>query len=128
MLDLSASARKSPYFAKDQAKATRCTKFIGRGSQASSTHAYRVAAGALANCGLDNNRDVVMISAEGARRQRMRPDLKEINIAAAAGVTFITAVPTDRDRSYNVGEREVAHHLGITRYIEVRPGVWQRPG
>lgn len=127
MLDLSASTRKSPYFAKDQAKAQRCTKFIGCGSKESSTRAYCIAAGPLANCGLYHEGDVVMVSAEGARRQRRAPDYTEINRAAAANVTFITDVPADRERPYNVGEREVARYLGIRRYVEVSPGVWQRP-
>jgi hypothetical protein len=48
MLDLSASQRKTTWLAKDQAKARRARLFIGRGSPASSTEAYRVAAGSHA--------------------------------------------------------------------------------
>jgi hypothetical protein len=125
MLDLSASRRKTAWFAKDQAKARQADLFIGRGSPASSTEAYRAAAGSRANIGIYRVTDVVFISAEGARRGRVPPDFAEIAKAVAAGVTFITDSPADRARSYNVGEREVAAFLTDHDYHEIAPGRWR---
>src|SRR5690606_32399017 len=44
-LSLSSSEKKGPYFQKDEAKANKANKFIGRGSEESSTEAYRKAVG-----------------------------------------------------------------------------------
>lgn len=52
-----------PYAQKVLRKATSATKFIGQSSPTSSTNKYRRAAG-----------DVVFVSAEGARRQRLAFD------------------------------------------------------
>lgn len=128
MLDLSNSTRKSPYFAKDQAKARRANKFIGRGSAASSTNAYRTACGPLANCGRYSANDVVFISAEGARSTRLDPDFAELRRAVAAGASFITDGPADRERAYNCGERIVAAFLRVNSYRETSPGYWQPAG
>jgi hypothetical protein len=68
MLDLSTSRRKTAWFVKDQVKARQANLFIGRGSPASSTEAYRAAARFRANIGIYCVTDVVFISAEGARR------------------------------------------------------------
>lgn len=119
---------RNSFTAKDQRKADVATKFIGRGSASSSTEAYRRAFGALANCGAYEARDVVFISAEGARRGRLDPDIDEIERAARARVTFITDGEYDRDRSYNVGERQVALILLSWGYVETAPGYWQPRG
>jgi hypothetical protein len=42
-----------------------------------------------------------------------------------AGATLITDTPTDRNRSYNIGEREVAEFLTKGGYEEVSPGTWK---
>lgn len=114
----------SPYAAKDQRKADVATKFIGRGSPTSSTAKYARAFGALANCGTYSASDAVFISAEGARRGRESIDRDEIKRAADAGVTFITDNRYDRERSYNVGEREVAALLVTLGYPLSNNGTW----
>ena len=124
MLDLGNSNRKTRYFAKDQAKAAIATKFIGRGSARSSTHAYANAVGALANCGSYTRDDIVMISAEGARGGRIDPDFTEIQRAINAGATIITDAPADRNRHYNLGERQVAAYLITRGYREIEAGRW----
>lgn len=126
-LDLSGSARKTRYFGKDQAKAARANKFIGRGSEGSSTEAYREAVGRWANVGSYTAEDVVFISAEGAREGRVDPNFREIQRAIDAGATLVTDNARDRERRYNFGERQVAHYLRSRGYEEVEPGVW-RPG
>lgn len=114
----------SPYTAKDQAKADKATKFIGRGSAASSTNAYAKAFGDRANSGVYTADDTVFVSAEGNRSGRVAPDPKEIKRAMDAGATILTDNVANRQRSYNVGEREVASFLAANGYTEKSPGVW----
>ncbi|GGD81842.1 hypothetical protein [Croceicoccus mobilis] len=127
MIDLSNSTRKTRFFHKDQAKAARSTKFIGRGSASSSTRAYAIAAGDRANSGRYDASDVVMISAEGMRSNRQAPDFVEINKAISARASFITDDKANRSRNYNLGEREVAAFLTVRGYTETAPGYWSPP-
>lgn len=115
----------SPYLAKDQAKSDRANKFIGRGSSRSSTHKYMKAWGDLANCMQYFETDVVFISAEGNRLERVSPSFTFIQVAMMAGATLITDIPADRNRPYNIGEREVAEFLKKGGYDEVSPGTWK---
>ena len=113
-----------PYTAKDQLKANTATKFIGRGSTASSTNIYRKDFGVLANCGEYTKSDKVFISAEGNRACRLSPDFEEIRKAINANATLITDNKYNRNRSYNIGEREVANFIHMFNYKETSPGVW----
>lgn len=115
---------RSPYLAKDQAKSDQATKFIGRGSSASSTAAYAKAWGDRANTGTYTADDVVFVSAEGARTGRVAVDTAELGKAVKARATIITDVAADRNRSYNVGEREVAAFLSANGYAETARGRW----
>lgn len=115
-----------PYTAKDQRKANAANKFIGRGSARSSTNAYAAAYGVNANCGAYTDKDVVFISAEGARTGRIDPDFDEIKRACDANARFITDDIANRLRSYNVGERQVAAFLNQQGYRESRPCIWSR--
>lgn len=124
-LRLDRSARKSSWFAKDRAKAARATRFIGRGSPRSSTEAYRQAAGDLANPGIYTAANVVFVSAEGNRSGRLAADWAELARAIAGGATLITDIAADRERPYNVGEREVARYLTDNGYREAKPGLWK---
>lgn len=124
MIDLHRSSRKTGHFTKDLRKAEVATKFIGRGSAASSTHAYALAAGDRANCGEYTERDIVMISAEGNRRNRVDPDFEEIRLAMNARALILTDAPEHRDRPYNLGERQVACFLNDHGYREGQPGAW----
>ena len=114
----------SPYLAKDQAKSDRANKFIGHGSPRSSTNAYRQAWGDRANVGQYGPEDIVFISAEGNRGGRLRPHFEEISKAIAGKARIITDVAADRNRPYNIGEREVAEFLTRNGYIEIRDGQW----
>ena len=114
------------YLQKDLAKAVAATKFIGRGSDESSTHRYMIAAGDLANSGNYSETDHVFVSVEGGRRGRLPLDKVEVDCAIAAGVTFVADVAADRNRSYNVGERELMVHLQNSGYRESSPGQWSK--
>ena len=111
---------------KDQAKADKATKFIGRGSKNSSTNRYRISFGDRANTGSYTSSDVVFISAEGQRDGRVLPNYAEIQLALDAGATIITDVPADRARAYNSGERDVASYLETHGYQETTPGTWNK--
>lgn len=116
----------NPYAAKDLRKAKGASKFIGRGSQASSTNRYMLAAGDLANSGQYTETDTVFVSVEGARRGRIAADITELWTAADAGVTFVTDNAYDRSRAYNLGERELASLLRTWGFQDDGTGRWRR--
>jgi len=116
---------QGPYQAKDLEKASTATKFIGQGSEKSSTNRYMRAAGDYANTGSYKATDVVFISAEGARPGRLPPNMEEIELAIAAGATLVTDGLVDRERPYNVGERAVARFLRQNGYLDLEnKGRW----
>lgn len=115
----------SSYLAKDQDKANKANKFIGQGSPKSSTAQYALDFGVAANCGNYSPEDVVFISAEGNRTGRLDPNFAEIVLATKAGASFVTDDEQNRQRPYNVGERQVAEFLMAHSYEEVKPGFWQ---
>ena len=128
------STRKSPYFAKDLAKARRATQFIGEGSARSSTAAYAAAAASLANTGRYSAEDIVFISAEGNRAGRFDPigtapngAYRNIDLAITAGASFVIDPPEHRARPYNVGERQIAVYLAARGYRETAPGLFTPP-
>lgn len=124
---LALAETENKYFEKDRKKAQGATKFIGRGSSASSTSRYMLAAGDLANCGAYNAEDRVFVSVEGNRKGRIPLDLDEILLAVRAGATFIADNKYDRERPYNIGERQLCAYLESHNYVETGPGIWS-PG
>jgi len=124
MIDISGSTRKSPYFEKDVAKFKRANKLISRGSKKSSSNAYAMEVGDRANTSEYVLGDVVGISSEGMRRGRIPADFEEIRLAMESGVHFITDCISDRNRQYNVGEREVCSFLSDNGYVEAMDGYW----
>ena len=110
----------NPYWSKDQAKAAIANKFIGRGAAGSSTAVY--AAGLpreVVNCGEYVPTDVVFVSVNGARRNRVLFDRDEVMLAITAGAKIITDSARDRYRDYNIGERELAEFLEENDYEEL---------
>jgi hypothetical protein len=127
-VDISSSLKTSRYFQKDLLKFSKATKLIARGSTQSSSEAYRVAAGKLANVGTYEEGDIVGISAEGRRAGRISPDWNEVLKACNAKVQmFITDPKFIRNTSYNIGEQEVAQFLEAQGYQETQgDGNWKR--
>lgn len=129
---LRSARRQSPYFEKDLAKAAHATQMIGWGSPRSSTCAYAVAAGELANSGRYAAGEVVFVSAEGARAGRFDPigtagprgAYRNLDIAIEAAAIFILDAPHDRARDYNLGERQVAAYLQEAGHVEIVPGLF----
>ena len=116
--------KTSPYTSKDQIKSDKANKFIGRGSEHSSTEAYRNAWGDRANMGEYFLTDRVFVSVEGNRAGRIGADLVELKKAVEAGVTFITDNAENRNRAYNIGEQGLAKYLEKHGYEEMKPGEW----
>jgi hypothetical protein len=116
---------QTKYYPKDQAKADKANKFIGRGSNKSSTAQYAEDFGDLANTGQYSASDVVFASAEGNRANRLKPNYDELQKAVNARATFITDDKPNRERPYNIGERDVADFLTNRGYQETEAGVWK---
>ena len=123
-ININNSTKKSLYFEKDKKKFTSANKLIAKGSKNSSTEAYRIAVGDKANTSNYISSDIVAISAEGKREGRFSPDFNEIQKAIDANVTFITDTKSDRNREYNIGEREIADYLTSKGYFESKDGIW----
>ena len=117
---------KTQHVVKDQKKADKANKFIGRGSSKSSTNQYAQDFNDAANTGEYNSDDVVFLSVEGNRTGRLPLDRTELKKATDVGATIITDIEADRNRPYNVGEREAAEFLTQQGYVEVKPGEWKK--
>jgi hypothetical protein len=102
---------KTSYVVKDQLKTDKATKFIGCGVEGSSTFQYDKDFGDLANCGIYQKEDIVFISSNGNRANRLKPDFEEIKKAIIENVQFIIDPLKDRKRFFNIGEREIAKFL-----------------
>jgi hypothetical protein len=139
--------RTNAYTKKDMAKAALANRFIGHGSGDSYTEMYAQASGAAlvpdrAAAAADpfKSTDIVMVSAEGARRGRYPVVDKAGNLtqrysalqdAVDAKATIVADNLADRSRRYNVGERELATWLNKAGYAEILDwkgegtGVWR---
>jgi len=133
-LFLSIPPRLRPsYFSKDFRKAERATQFIGQGSRRSSTALYAQYLAPVANTGRYSPDDIVFVSAEGDRfgrfdpigYERPRGAYTNLDLAAAAGSSFLVDGPADRERPHNVGERQIAAYLVRLGCREVAPGVFR---
>ena len=118
---------KSPYLTKDQAKSNQANKFIGYGVKGSSTDQYRQDWGDKANTGSYTQNDKVFVSTNGKRNNRIGLDAykSELDLAIQANATLITDNQNDRNRNYNIGERELASYLSEHGYTENNGnGIW----
>ena len=111
-------ATSNPYRYKDALKFAGITKFIGRGSDRSSTNAYAEALKDIANTGEYVESDIVGVSVEGRRTGRLTLPCFELQKAVDAKATIITDTAADRSRAYNCGERETERFLVNSGYRE----------
>lgn len=114
---------ETAYQQKDMAKAEIANKFIGIGAVGSSTEYYAEnLPQELVNCGGYVSTDVVFISMNGNRRNRVsikHPILdREIQAAIDAGAAIVADNEFHRNRNFNVGERELAYRLLDCDYVE----------
>lgn len=126
--------RMHPFFAKDVAKFQDSNKFIGQGI--GSTGDYNRALGGSDN--VFSRSDIIAVSANGTRRGVVRaavvdaagnltPEYRAIDRGIRNKAQFVTDIPADRARPFNVGEREVATYLTNKGYVEFKPGRWAHP-
>jgi hypothetical protein len=111
----------NPYAHKDIAKAKAAKWFCGRGSPQSSTEHYRRQAveQGVANCPEQwAKNDVVFLSVEGARSNRVLINVAILIQGATIGVRWITDNAYHRARGHNIGEREAARLLKELGYVE----------
>ncbi len=101
---------------KDILKFLICNKLISRG--VGSSGLYAEICSEICNTGEYIPRDIVGVSVNGDRQLRESFDPIEVDKAIEAKVTFITDVRSNRERSYNLGEREVAKYLENNGYRE----------
>ena len=120
-------------YKKEQDKADKANKFIGFGKSGSSTHVYRQDFGNMANTSNYESTDIVFVSTNGnpSDKYRYKPMYrtfrKELDIAIKGGVTFITDNRYNRNRDYNIGERELAEYLTDKGYTDNNgEGIWTK--
>jgi hypothetical protein len=122
---------KSKHTIKDQKKSNMANKFIGQGSINSSTYKYFCEWNKCgkANVGKYTSEDIVFISAEGKRKNRLSVDEVEIEKALEARAIIIADNFIDRMNPYNLGERELLTLLEKANYIEYPKdsGYWFPP-
>lgn len=112
-------------FNKDVAKSSIAGKFIGFGSENSSTDQYRKdwEKVGLANTGNYTNQDIVFVSVNGNRKDRVTINdaqfKAELDAAINAKTAFVTDPKDYRESSkYNIGEIELADYLKSKGYNE----------
>ena len=129
------SIKESKHHQKDQEKAKLATHFIGDGAEGSSTDIYRNDAESQ---GIPTNKkegytkdSVVFVSINGNRKNRkgIETIVDSLKAAIEAGATIVTDTEENANRSYNIGEREVADFLknnGYTYKKSNNIGVWTK--
>lgn len=111
--------RYNKWFSKDEVKASIANKYIGVGSiNSSSQHYADTLPPEIVNQteGYEPS-DIVYISAEGRRAKRKPIPVDLITKAASYGVQFVTDNEANRNRYYNIGERQVAELLTSLGYV-----------
>ena len=133
------SAKK--YLSKEQVKTKVATQFIGEGVKASSTDRYHkmYQSEGVANTGKYNSSDIIYVSSNGARGNRVNPvvdgelqgKFKNIDKAIKAGAAFImdTYDHLVKTRKYNIGELALGNYVKSKGYKRVgRSGMWTKDG
>jgi hypothetical protein len=109
---------------KDRLKAEIATQFIGLGSPESSTRKYFQFYDnqKLACTGEYTKDDIIFVSINGRRPDRFpfAKIQKYIDLGIQAGVSFIADSLFNRNRSYNIGEKELEQYLLANGYYDIR--------
>lgn len=120
------------YQGKDAIKFSICNQMITRGAPSSSSERYRT--DPPVECYINGAKpfestDIVGISVNGKRYNRVKADAELITQAAEANVTFVTDNEYNANRPFNTGEREVAEllsSLGYTFESTKDRGIWTK--
>lgn len=124
------------YYDKDKVKFSVCDKLISRGATGSSSDKYSKDSTLLnfspnsINTTSYTNSDVVGISVNGKRPNRKTFDKELVDLAIEANVfSFVTDNSYNRNRYFNIGEREIAQYLidqGYTFIDNTERGYWTK--
>ena len=133
------SAKK--YLSKEQVKTKVATQFIGEGVKDSSTDRYHkmYQSEGVANTGKYNSSDIIYVSSNGARGNRVNPvvdgelqgEFKNIDKAIKAGAAFIMDdyAHLVKTKKYNIGELALGNYVKSKGYKRVgRSGMWTKDG
>ena len=119
------------YQSKDFEKFAKCNKLITRGVVGSSSHKYMFMHSKWdINTGEYTCDDIVGVSVNGNRKNRVKFDSDEVYQAIDAGARIITDNQHNRERPYNIGERELAKFMvsyGCKYFDHPKGGVWIPP-
>jgi len=116
-----------PIGEKDVKKAEKADYFIGIGCKGSSTESYqKQTPKELCNKTSYDKAGKVFVSINGKRRNRIgiKKILDLLQHAKNAGCSFIADKEYDRQRDYNIGERELVCWFEENDYFEVGKGEW----
>ena len=124
----------NPYSLKDQQKFLQCTHLIGSGVEGSSSASYLHNPKQLHDQLSTNLRTVTKYSIIGITVNGNRPNRYPIPKAviehfAKQCVAFVTDNDYNRNRPYNIGEREVAellYRLGYTPTEQYHSTIWRK--
>lgn len=100
----------SIYQNKDIRKFEYCNKMITRGAVGSSSHKYqysKILGDKIVNDDNYSNIDIVGVSVNGKRNNRLTFDKKLVRIAFRSGAVIVCDNTYNRNRSFNIGEREL---------------------
>ena len=114
------------YQEKDARKFRVCTHLITRGAKGSSSDKYMREwhnPNTIINAATYLSTDVVGISVNGRRRNRVSFDKELVLAAMSAGCRIIKDNPTHANRSFNIGEQELSIFLTTNGYhmVDTRP-------
>lgn len=121
---------------KELKKAKIATQYIGLGSTNSSTARYAKVYGDKANTGNYTKDDVVWVSSNGKRNNRVDPlgkggikELLDSAIAVGATIVMDTKSHIEKTKYYNIGEVALARYMSNNGYIRndsSGAGIWTK--
>ena len=105
------------YLQKDITKFEHCTKLITRGAVGSSSYKYmdptklNLPASTAVNSSVYTSEDIVGISINGRRHNRIPVDKVLVKLAVESGASIIKDSSYNTYRQFNIGERELEAYL-----------------
>ena len=120
----------SYYTDKDKKKFAVCDKLISRGAVGSSSWRYSQEGighikPEMVYCGHYTRNDVVGISVNGARKDRVSFDPSEVKKALEADSIVVIDNDYHANRHFNIGERELRQFLLDNDYVKVVNDQWR---
>ncbi len=110
------------YYEKDKEKFKYCDMLITNGVIGSSSYKYikdtNIAPKAKRNLKIYNKNNIVGVSVNGKRANRMSFNKVLVKAAVTAGAKIVTDNEKNRNRFFNIGERELATFLEDLNCIE----------